>query len=415
MNKIESVKLDNGLMIYFYPDERKHSTFFQFVTKFGGISKDFVVDGKQYHLQDGIAHILEHYIVEENKYGNFLKLLGEKQMNTNAYTYLNMTRYYFEAVEDLEYGIRTLLNGIYSPIFDEEKLENVKKPIYQEIKGRMDSKFYHSNKTVLDNIFNNIRYRSIGGTISEVENTTLEEIKLCYEAFYQPNNQFIVVGGNFDKDKILNLIKNIYSNLNIPSHEVQLIKSKEDNAVKNRYGQIYFPTGEEYSEITYKINISKFSIKEKLKLDFYIHYCYNMFFGITSPLYKELVDSKVITTGISCSDVLIDEFLIVSIGSYSNKGDVLIERIKDTINKLDSFDEELFDLDKKDSLLRIILREERLIDVILPFVDNLVTFDYPYPDTKEDIEKFSYDDLIKVIKQLDFSNYTVVTIKNIDE
>ena len=413
MNKIESVKLENGLMIYFYPDKKKHSTFFQFVTKFGGMTKDFILDGKTYHLQDGIAHILEHYIVEENKYGNFLKLLGEKQMNTNAYTYPNMTRYYFEAVEDLEYGIKTLVNGIYSPVFDEEKLESIKKPIYQEIKGRMDNKFYHSNKKCLDNIFNSIRYRSVGGTISEVENTTLEEIKICYEAFYQPKNQFIVIGGNFDKNNILNLIKKIYSKLIIPCHEVKLIELKEDNCVKNKYGEICFPTGEEYFEIAYKIDISTFSVKEKLKLDFYMHYFYNMFFGMTSPLYKELIDNKIITTGISCGDMLVDDFLIVFIGSYSNKGDILIEKIKDTIRKLDSFDEELFDLDKKDSLLRVILREERLIDVILPFVDNIVTFHYPYPDTKEDIENFSYQDFISVIKQLDFNNYTITTIKKI--
>lgn len=413
MNKIESVKLDNGLMIYFYPDKRKHSTFFQFVTKFGGMTKDFVVDGKSYHLQDGIAHILEHYIVEENKYGNFLKILGEKQMNTNAYTYPNMTRYYFQAVEDLEYGIRMLINGIYSPIFDEEKLDRIKKPIYQEIKGRMDNKFYHSSQKSLDDIFKSIRYRSNGGSIEEVEKTTLEEVKLCYEAFYQPNNQFIVIGGNFDKKHILNIIKDIYSKLNIKSHDVKLIEVKEDDSIKNSYGEVYFPTGEEYSEITYKINISKFSVKEKLKLDFYMHYFYNMFFGITSLLYKELVDDKIITTGISCDDMLIGDFLIVSIGSYSNKSDILIKKIKNAINKLDGFDEELFELDKKDSILRIILREERLIDVILPFVENVVTFDYPYSDTKEDIESFNYDDFIKVIKQLDFSNYTVTTIKNI--
>lgn len=227
MSKIETVKLDNGLTIYFYEDKRRHSTFFQFVTLFGANTKDFMIDDDFYHLQDGVAHILEHYVVEENKYGNFLKMLGEKQMNTNAYTYYDMTRYYFEAVEDLEFGIKTLIKGVYSPIFSEERLEKIKGPIYQEIRGRSDNKFYHSNRESLNNLFHNIKFRSIGGTEEEVHGVDLDTLKLCYEAFYQPSNQFIVVGGNFDKDRVLKLIKDIYQEFTFAKHQVKIITPEE--------------------------------------------------------------------------------------------------------------------------------------------------------------------------------------------
>lgn len=112
MSNIETIKLDNGLTIYLYSDKRRHSTLFQHITLFGGKTKDFIFEGKEYHIQDGVAHILEHYVVEENARGNFLKLLGEKQMATNASTYYGMTRYYFEAVENVEYGIETMIRGI---------------------------------------------------------------------------------------------------------------------------------------------------------------------------------------------------------------------------------------------------------------------------------------------------------------
>jgi len=112
MNKLETIKLDNGLTIYLYNDQRRHSTFFQFITFFGGVTKDFKFRGSEYHFQDGIAHILEHYVVECNDQGNFLKELGKRQMNTNASTHCNMTRFYFDAVEDVNFGIQTMLNGI---------------------------------------------------------------------------------------------------------------------------------------------------------------------------------------------------------------------------------------------------------------------------------------------------------------
>ena len=63
MNKIETIKLDNGLTIYLYQDKRKHTTLFQLVTRFGGTTEDFIIDGKEIHLHDGIAHMLENYLV----------------------------------------------------------------------------------------------------------------------------------------------------------------------------------------------------------------------------------------------------------------------------------------------------------------------------------------------------------------
>ena len=156
MSKIENIKLDNGLNIYLYNDMRRHSTFFQFTTKCGGIYKDFIFNGKEYHLQDGVAHILEHYIVECNKIGNFLDMLGDKQMQTNASTSSIATGYYFDTVENVIFGVKTILEGINSVIFDKEKLEKLKNPIYQEIRGKKDNKFYHLNRLRMNNLFNNI-------------------------------------------------------------------------------------------------------------------------------------------------------------------------------------------------------------------------------------------------------------------
>ncbi len=412
MTNIEEFVLDNGLRIYFYIDKRRHSTFFQHITLFGGKNKDFKLDGDEYHLQDGIAHILEHYIVEENANGNFLKLLGERQMSTNAATGFNMTNYYFEAVEDVDFGIRTMIKGIYSPIFSEERLEKIKKPILQEIRGKMGSKFYNSNLMTFDSVFSAIKVRSIGGTLEEVSNTTLDDLKACFQAFYQPANQIIVVGGNFDKEETLKLIKNTYKELELERHEVIKIYPQETDAVVRKKAVLEFPTGEEYHEITYKIPLGKFNTKERLKLDFYLHYFLKIKFGITSKLYQELVEDKIITTSVSCSDFALGDYLLVSIGSYTSKGKELKEKIKAAINNLDDLDDEMFDICKKESILQIVLRSENLYDTLLPFIDNIVLFDYPHPDTVKDIGEFTFQGFTAMIKKLDFSNFTLMTIKN---
>ena len=50
-----------------------------------------------------------------------------------------------------------------------------------------------------------------------------------------------------------------------------------------------------------------------------------------------------------------------------------------------------FDIYKKESILRIVLRNESLVDTIMPFVSNIVEFNYPYPDTVNDIEEYNYE------------------------
>ena len=411
MNNIDKVILDNGLTIYFYLDERRHSSFFQFITLFGGVTKDFIYNDKEYHMQDGIAHILEHYLVECNDSGNFLEELGKMQMNTNASTHQNMTRFYFETVKDLEIGINKMLYGLTHINFTDEKLEKLKNPIYQEIRGKMDSKFYHSNNMMMDNLFSSIKFKNIGGTLDEVKNTTVEDIRTCYEAFYTPSNQIIVLAGNFNKDSVLKTIKDIYKDLDIPKNNVSLIKSNERKEVNKESSILYYPTPLDYVGFSFKINVSDITSEEKLDLDFYLSCFYKNFFGVTSNTYKYLTENKIISGSVSCGNTFIDDYLIINIGTYTYDCEAFKEKILDTIRKMSDFDEEYFDLDKRSAIIRLILRDENIMKMIMPFVDNIVNFDYPYLDEVKDVDKLKYKDYVKAIKKLDFSNYTVITIK----
>ena len=411
MSKIENIKLDNGLNIYLYNDKRRHSAFFQFTTKCGGTYKDFIMDGKEYHLQDGVAHILEHYIVECNKVGNFLDMLGEKQMSTNAATSPIDTGYYFETVENVLFGIKTILEGINSVIFDKRKLEKLKNPIYQEIRGKKDNRFYNLNRLKMENLFHNIKYRDVGGLVEEVEKTTIDDLKTFYEAFYHPANQVIFIAGNFNKEEIINEIKSFYDNHKFKEHKVELIDYNEPKEVKKKEDTLYFPTPLEYVSITFKIDVSSYTSKERLDLDFYLNCFYMLFFGITSPLYKKLVDEEVIPEGINCGDIKVGNYLLLGIGAYTRDVNRFIDSVLDKIKKLDDFDEEKFELKKKNTIARLVLRDENIFSMILPFVNNVIYFDYPYVDKVEDIEKTNVKEFEESIKKLDFSNYIVTVIK----
>ena len=410
MNKLDTIKLDNGLTIYLYNDKKKHSTFFQFITFFGGIDKDFIYNNQEYHMQDGIAHILEHYLVECNENGNFLELLGERQMNTNASTSYKSTRFYFETVTDVEFGIKTLLEGLNNVVFTEEKLEKLKNPILQEIRGKSDNKFYHSNIMNMNNLFHNYKYRSVGGDINEVINTTVEDLEVCYNAFWQPCNQAIVIAGNFNKERIIKQITSFYKKLDKTYYPLERIVINELDTVKKKSDILVYRTPLSFVEFSFKVNIKSLSPKERVDLDFYLLCFSRSHFGVVSPLFKKLTDKKVITSGIYCGNYTINDYLIINVSAYTYDVKLFKKSILDKIKSLDDFREDLFDLEKKNAIITLILREDSIISTIIPFLDNLVNYNYPYLDTISDIEKLKYNDYVETVKNMDFSNYTVTTI-----
>lgn len=410
MNKLDTVVLGNGLTIYLYNDLRRHSTFFQFNTFCGGLNKHFICDGVEYSLPDGVAHILEHYIVECNNRGNFLEELGHKQMSTNASTSFQITNYYFETVENVPYGIRTILEGVYSVDFDSQKLEKLKNPIYQEIRGKFDNKFYHMNRKKMSNLFQKIDFRDVGGTLEEIESVTIEDLKHLYDAFYQPKNQFLVLAGNFDKEEVLKEIKDFYDHLELEEHETTLIPWEEGLEVSNKRESFEFPTPMDYVELQFKVDISKYSNTELLDLDFYLTSFYSSCFGSTSPLYKKLVDEKVIIDSINYGDTFVDHFLLISIGAYTNDKEALEKAILEEIKTLSNLNQEEFELDKKLSIVSVILRDENIFKMIFPFINNIIYFHYPYLDQVEDVEKLTYEGYVDAIHKIDFSHYSVLTV-----
>lgn len=412
MNNIETVTLDNGLRIFLYKDERRHKTFFTYISLGGGQRKNFILDGTKYHLNDGLAHMLEHYIVECNNNGNFIKKLGKMQMDANAETSDIYTEYYFQAVENIDIGIKTILDAVNNVKFNEENLNKLKKPIIQEIRNRMDNKFYHLNKMVMNDVFGEENYIDVGGDIKDIENATIDEVEALYNACYKPDNQIIVIAGNFNKENVINIIKEYFMNLKREKHHVEIIKNNYVDSVLKKKDVLNFPTPKEYREIAFKINCSKFTNKEKLNLEFYISCFFSTFFGVTSTFYKELVKKNVITDIMNCSMRKIDNYLLITIGNYTTNGDILSKKIIDTVKSMKKFNTTIFNLNKKDFIMELILRDESIFKMINPFITNVIFYDYPYIDTVEDVYNLTYEEYVATIKSLDFSNYTDISIIN---
>lgn len=413
-DNLEKLTLENGMKIYLYKDSTKHSTFVNFITKYGGFYNDFKVDDKEYNIPNGMAHFIEHLLIETSKYGNLIHVLGEKQMSTNGVTYTDMTQFYFNAVENVEFGIETLIRAINEADFNQEDIEKTKGAIYQEVRMQRDNKFRVLNDVKMKNIFKKIPYINNLGDLNNVMNFSYEQVKLCYDAFYNPNNQIVVVAGNFDVEKVKKIIIDICSKYENNFNSVKLIDYNEPKEVDKKSDIVKMPTGKQFVDITYKIDISNLTYKDILKLDFYLDIFNQMNFGTTSSVYQKLFEEKVIVDSINSTYWVLDNYYLLSVGAYADDDDKFLKEIKKVFSGNFIFDKELFDLYCKQCKMNISVRPDSLSSMILPFIDNIVSFEYEYFDTVNDINDFSLKELEDYMNSFDFSNYTVIKIVNND-
>ena len=404
-NNLTTYVLENGLTVYFYNDNSKHTIRAELVTKYGGRYKDFILDGKEYHTCDGVAHLIEHFLCEHGKAGNYLSIAGEKLISSNALTSFNMTRFYIDGVENMEETLLAMLTNIYNPLFTEENLKKVKNAIYEEIRRKNDRKFFEYNVKFNESLYHNIKIKSTLGTIEEIKNLDLDTVKACYNAFYRPGNQFLVVAGNFDKEEFLKQIKDFFDKQPIEKHETKLIDLKEPVTVKNKSFKVYKYTSDTYIDIRYKINIKKLSPRERLDLESAIinHLAIN--FGHFSKLNEQLEKEKIVVGDINYWIEFTKDFLICSIGGYNTDSKKFIDSINNVINKKE-FNKELYELEIKETLTRFILRLDSINAIIGPFIENNVIYNYPYLDKAEDFD-IPFEKYKKIINSLDFSNYTI--------
>lgn len=410
-SKLKRYTLENGLNIYFYKDNRKHSTRVSLVVKYGGLDTDFKVNNKIYHMKDGIPHLLEHLIYERNRFGNFFDLFGKKQMHTNALTSNIKTEYFFDTVEYLDFGIETLIKGVNDTTFTKEDVEGVKDPIYQEARMCNDNKYRKALEISLKNSFNTIPFVSlVGRSIEDIKSITYEEVKLCYETFYRPDNEFMVVVGNFDQEHVLNLIKTCFNEINKKYKKFEVIKFEEKNEVLKSYEEYQMPVGVPYTYISYKIPISNIEKTDRKSLELKLHYFLNLNFGIFSPVYKELIKDKIIyeKTQVSLSFYL--DFVFLNISSSTNNSEEFINKIKNVFEGNYNNNYENFELLKKNQKINLINKFDYIDGIINLIIYNVILYNYHNIESVEDVDNIGFEEYINTIDNLDFKNYTIVKI-----
>ena len=406
MNKIDKYVLDNGLKVFLYNDNNKHSVTVNLFIKFGGNNKRLIIKDKEYKIKDGTAHFMEHLLYEHSIYGDSHITFNKNHTFSNAYTNTTHTNFYINSVVNFKEDLIKIINIVNNPCFTHEDVEKVRSAIIKEKMMSKDSKFANLNKASYECLFNNIKFPNVLGEVDDINNITYEELKLCYDTFYNPNNQILFIAGNFNTKEIKKVIEDTYNSLESKYIEYKIPDIKEKNIVFKCEKSIYEDIHMDYTRISYKIYTGNLLPYDRVKLSFYIPFFLNQLVGATSNLYQELVKEGICTYDIDYGFDQIYDYTIIDIGTFTDKKEIFVNKIIDCINNK-SFDEKKFELSKKDNIIKIILREDNLSSLINPLIDNVLIYDYDKFDTIEDANSYTFIDFNKMINSLDFTNYCI--------
>lgn len=406
--------LDNGLNVFIVPMENANNKYVTFTTRYGSTINEFIpIGGNDYvKVPNGIAHFLEHKMFEQKDGLDPFSFYNKNGADINAYTSFFGTTYHFSGVSNFKENLNYLLDFVQNLYLTEENVEQEKGIIIEEIKMHKDNPYRRGEIGLITNSFNKNPIKiPIIGTEETVSSITLDELKMCYETFYNPSNMFLVITGNVDPTETINMIKENQAKKTFKTGEIVALSHEEDDRVAKKEEIINMEVTTPKIFIGFKINYEKL-LKKYSKVDLfrYLNMYINIKFDATSNINQELQNKGIINFDIETDKVNTDKHILFMIIADTEKCDEFFEAISKEINNKE-INEADFIRKKRSYLSSNIYMSDsvfKINDKILGcyLANNHVVTDYykVYNDLK-------IEELNEIIEEIDFTNVSKLIIK----
>ena len=197
LNETNYYKYQNGMKFVTLQDKKFQSMVLYFYVKVGSIDENDKING--------ISHFLEHMLFKgTKKYPTHIEingLLDSKGIDFNAFTYKNMTAYYFKFIPNDD-NLKLVCNMIYEMLFRslnrKKDLEVERNVVIQEFNEMVDSPDDYMEEIIEDFVFKGHKLgMSIIGNKKSINSISRKDIIEFYNQHYQPKNILISMTGNF--------------------------------------------------------------------------------------------------------------------------------------------------------------------------------------------------------------------------
>lgn len=214
--------LSNGLRVIVKEDHRAPTVAHMVWYRIGSMDE---VDGTS-----GVAHVLEHMMFKGTKRlkpGQFSKLVAEAGGRDNAFTSLDYTAYFQQVpkarlAEMMSLEADRMANLLVDPVEFGKEIKVVMEERRLRTEDNPQAKVHEQ---LMASAFQTHPYRRpVIGWMSDLENMTAADARDWYRRWYAPNNAYVVVVGDVDKDELFRLVEKHYGGIrqrSLPARKTQ--------------------------------------------------------------------------------------------------------------------------------------------------------------------------------------------------
>lgn len=200
---ITEYQLDNGLRVLLFPDPSAPR-----IT----VNITYLVGSRhEGYGETGMAHLLEHLLFKGTPgHPEITQELSERGAQPNGTTNVDRTNYFevFPASDDnLEWALDLEADRMVNSFVSAEDLTSEMTVVRNEMESGENNPFGILLERMLSTgyLWHNYAHSTIGAR-SDIENVPIERLQAFYRKYYQPDNAVLVVAGDFDEGRALELV-----------------------------------------------------------------------------------------------------------------------------------------------------------------------------------------------------------------
>lgn len=211
--KANFYKLENGQRVVIIP--KKGPTVVKTYVNVGSMNEPDKVRG--------VSHFIEHNLFNGSEgldAGEFFATVNKMGASTNASTGFAVTDYYIQSnllkKNDLEKEIKIHSSMLETPKFAQKMIDKEKGPVTSEINMILDNPDNIATNSTLKLLYN-IKSTSkdiIGGSVSNINNLTRDDVVDYYKRNYYPSNMVTVITGEVEPDQAMSLVSKYFHSTN---------------------------------------------------------------------------------------------------------------------------------------------------------------------------------------------------------
>jgi len=289
----EKIELDNGLDVIFHIDKSDPVVAVELMVHVGSARE---IEGRT-----GFAHLFEHllFLESENLGKGGLDKMSARigGSGANGSTSRDRTNYLQtvpnDALEKMIWAeadkLGWFINTVTRPVLEKEK-----QVVKNEKRQGVDNRPYGHNQYVIDkNLYSKNHPYSwqVIGSLEDLQNATLDDVKTFFKKWYVPNNATLVLSGDFDIIKAKKWVHKYFNEIPRGEHIAPLQKKPgflsetkhfyfEDNFARVPQLSLVWPSVEKYHPDSYALDI----LTQYLSV------------GKSAPINKILVDNLKLTS-----------------------------------------------------------------------------------------------------------------------